>query len=82
MKVLKNVNLHLKYVTRCFRNQMEKKSRTSAQFKKKKNDGHSSRHTQNEQLGKWLINYYCLAAKVNCLSSFWTTQMFFNAQKV
>ena len=64
MKVLKNVNLHLKYVTRCFRNQMEKKSRTSAQFKKKKNDGHSSRHTQNEQLGKWLINYYCLAAKV------------------
>ena len=30
----------------------------------KKKYGHSSRHTRNEEVGKWFINYYYLAVKV------------------
>ena len=36
MKVLKSVNLHLEYVPRCFRNQMQKKEEHISSLKKKK----------------------------------------------
>ena len=49
MKVLKSVNLHLEYVPRCFRNQMQKE-RAWAHLKK--NYRHSSRHTWDEKVGK------------------------------
>ena len=71
MKVLKSVNLHLEYVPRCFRNQNAKKVEhkvTSKKQKQKKNKkkkyGRSSRHTRNEKVGKWFINYYHLTVKV------------------
>ena len=35
MKVLKSVNLHLEYVSRCFRNQMQKKGEHISSLKKK-----------------------------------------------
>ena len=35
MKVLKSVNLHLEYVTRCFRNQMQKNVEHKLTSKKK-----------------------------------------------
>ena len=48
-----------------------KKSRAEAHFK---NYRHSSRHTQNKNVGKWFI-YYCLAIKVNKNNSTYTVQM-------
>ena len=59
MKVLTS-SLHLEYVDpdQMFYEQNAKKSRVQGLFKK--NYGHSSRHTQNEKVGKWFIDYYLL----------------------
>ena len=50
MKVLKSVNLHIEYVPRCFRIQMQKK--VEHKVTSKKSHGHSIRHFQNEKVGK------------------------------
>ena len=74
MKVLKSVNLHLEYVPRCFRNQMQKKVEYKV-TSKKKNYGHSSKHTGNENVGKWFINYYYLTVKVQKNNGTYTALM-------
>ena len=50
IEVLKSVNLHIEYVPRCFRIQMQKK--VEHKVTSKKSHGHSSRHFRNEKVGK------------------------------
>ena len=43
--------------------------------KKKKNYGHSSRHTRNEKVGKCFISYYYLTVKVKKNNGTYTVLM-------
>ena len=63
MKVLKSVNLHLEYVLRCYKNQIQKK-KVEHRLTSKTKYRHSSKHTWNEKVGKLFINYYYLSVKV------------------
>ena len=73
MEVLKNVNLHLVYVSRCLRNQMQKK--VEHKLTTKKSYEQSSRHTWNQKIEKHFINYYYLTVKVKKNNGTYTVLM-------